>query len=429
MLVNFQDDAVQPWTVADVQTMFSGTINNFFKENSYGQTSIAPTVVGWHTIPDSVTTCNTSQIATDAQNAAVAAGVVLSNYTRYVYVFPFDSACAFAGSSTVGGKPSESWINGGATVDFHTIDHELGHAFGLWHSHALNCGTSATTCSNGTSIDYGDLMDTMGTTADWSPDYNAFQKERLGWLGYGASPSIQTVTSSGAYTINAYESGGAGPNVLKVLQSTDPTTGARTWYYLEARQPIGFDAFITANTFPYIQTVTDSVLFHLGTDGNGNSSELIDMTPATATSQQSWDMGLGVGQSYTDSNAGVSITVGSVSSTGATVQITMSGSTTPGSLTTSVTTNQSSYLPGQTVGITATVFSGTSPAAGVNVTATVKNPNGNVTTLKGTTGSAGTALLSYNLAKRAPAGTYQVGANPTSTTSGTAVANAGFTVQ
>jgi hypothetical protein len=429
MLVNFQDDAVQPWTVADVQTMFSGTVNNFFKENSYGQTSIAATVVGWYTIPDSVTTCNTSQIATDAQKAAVAAGVVLSNYTRYVYVFPFDSACAFAGTSTVGGKPSESWINGGATVDFHTIDHELGHAFGLWHSHALDCGTSATICSNGNSIDYGDLMDTMGTTADWSPDYNAFQKERLGWLGYGASPSIQTVTSSGAYTINAYESGGAGPNVLKVLQSTDPTTGARTWYYLEARQPIGFDAFITANTFPYIQTVTDSVLFHLGTDGNGNSSELIDMTPATATSHQSWDMGLGVGQSYTDSSAGVSITVGSVSSTGATVQITMSGSTTPGPLTTSVTTNQSSYLPGQTVGITVTAVSGTLPAAGVGVTATVTNPNGNSTTLKGTTGSAGTALLNYNLAKHAPAGTYRVGGTATSTTAGTAVANDSFTVQ
>jgi hypothetical protein len=136
-------------------------------------------------------------------------------------------------------------------------------------------------------------------------------------------------------------------------------------------------------------------------------------------------MSLLAGQSFTDSSAGVSFTVGSVSSTGATVHITTSGSASPGPLTTSVTTNQSSYLSGQTVDIIATVLSGTSPAAGVSVTATVKNPTGNSTTLKGMTGNDGTASLSYGLAKHTPAGTYQVGA----TAPGTAVADASFTVQ
>ena len=433
ILVNFQDDAIQPWTISDVQSMYSGTVNDFITENSYGQTSIIPTVVGWYTIPDSITTCNTSQMATDAQNAAVAAGVNLSSYTRYVYVFPFDSACAFAGSSTVGGNPSQSWINGGGS-DFHTLDHELGHAFGLWHSHFLDCGTSATTCSNGSSVEYGDLVDTMGATADWSPDYNAFQKERLGWLGYGASPSIQTVTTSGTYTIYPYELASSGPNALKILRSTDPTTGAKTWYYLEARQPIGFDAFLTSATFPYNQSVTNGVLFHLGTAGNGNSSELLDMTPATPVSQEWWDMSLSAGQSYTDSAAGATFSVTSVSSAGATVQITVNGSSSPsaGSLTTRVTTNQSSYLPGQTVGITATVLSGTSPAVGVSVSATVNAPNGKSTTLTGTTGSTGSALLNYKLSKSAPSGTYQVGASAklsTSSLMSVASGNASFTVQ
>src|SRR5437899_942329 len=40
ILVNFQDDAVQPYTVAEAQNMFFGTINNFFSENSYQQTSV-----------------------------------------------------------------------------------------------------------------------------------------------------------------------------------------------------------------------------------------------------------------------------------------------------------------------------------------------------------------------------------------------------
>src|SRR5450759_1831169 len=140
ILVNFQDDAVEPYTIADAQNMFFGTANSFVMENSYGQTSLTGAVVGWYTIPDSVTTCNTSQIATDAQSAATAAGVNLANYTRFVYMFPQDNACGFGGASNVGGNPSQSWINGttgpgGTTLDTHIIDHELGHAFGLWHSH------------------------------------------------------------------------------------------------------------------------------------------------------------------------------------------------------------------------------------------------------------------------------------------------------
>src|SRR5262249_9448360 len=153
---------VQPYTVADAQTMYSGQVNDFFVENSYGQTYIAPTVVGWFTIPDSVSTCNLPQIAIDSQNAAKAAGVNLASYTRYVYAFPQNNSCGFAGSSYVGGNPSQSWING-STPTLHTIVHELGHGFGLWHAHSLDCGTSATICSNGTVLEYGDLLDVLGT--------------------------------------------------------------------------------------------------------------------------------------------------------------------------------------------------------------------------------------------------------------------------
>jgi M6 family metalloprotease-like protein len=341
ILVNFQDDAIQPFTVAAAQSTYFGTLNNFISENSYGQTSLTGTVVGWFTIPDSVTTCNMTQIATDAQNAAAASGVSLSNYTRFVYAFPYNVACGWAGSSYVGGSPSQNWINQ-SYLDIHTIDHEMGHAFGLWHSHFLDCGTSSTICSSGTTVEYGDLLDTMGVPQTASAHYNAFQKERLGWLNYGASPSIQTVQQTGTYTISPYESGGSGPNALKILKSTDSTTGAKTWYYLEARQAVGFDAFLTNNTY-YTQNETTGVLFHLGTDGDGNSGDLIDMTPATPTSTGWFDASLVPGQSFQDSGAGVTITPTSVSSGGATVQITMNGGSTctAASPTVSVSPSQS----------------------------------------------------------------------------------------
>ena len=548
ILVNFQDDVIQPFAVADAQNTFFGTSSSFFMENSYQQTSLAGDVVGWYTIPDSVTTCNMSQMATDAQSAATAAGVNLSNYTRYVYVFPYNTACGFAGSSTVGGNPSQSWING--SLEYHTINHELGHAFGLWHSHWLNCGSSATICSNGTTVEYGDLLDTMGMVQTSSPDFNAFQKERLGWLGYGASPSIQTVTNSGTYTIYPFELAGPGPNALKILQSSDPTTGVKTWYYLEQRQAIGWDAFLTNGTCSpcYTQNETTGVMFHLGTDGNGNSSELLDMTPATPSTGY-YDPSLAVGQTFQDSTAGVTFTPTAVNSTGTTVQITINGtsactpanpiisvspsqspsvtsgtavsftvtvtdndssscapatfnlgstvpsgwtalwnaaglSLSPGKsgsatltttspvgtadgsynvsvtsinasagsynasasatyvintspLSVSLSTNQSSYVPGQIVGISVRLQYGTTPDAGAGVTVTVTTPNGRTTTLNGTTGGNGVALLNYKLSKRAVAGTYPVqGGVGTTGTSGpltgaaaTIGASASFTVQ
>ena len=537
ILVNFKDDVGTPYGVSDVQNAFFNTANNFIAESSYGQTSLTGDVVGWYTIPLSYTTCDITQIGTAAQNAATAAGVNLSNYARYVYFFVYDTACGFSGASEVGGNPSQSWIN--STLNPYVIHHELGHAFGLWHAHLFDCGTSATVCASPNIVEYGDTMDVMGVAQGASPDYNAFQKERLGWLGYGVSPSIQTVTTSGTYTISPYEVSGPGPNALKVLKSTDPTTGARTWYYLEQRQAIGFDAFLT-NPSSYTQNETTGVLFHLGTDGDGSSGDLLDMTPATPTLTGWGDMSLIVGKTYQDSTAGLSFTPTAVDSTGATVQVTVNGTSacTPanptlsvsqsqsvvsgtavnftvtvtdndssscapatfnlgssvpagwaalwsagglvlspgksGSATLTVTspvgtadgsynisvsainassgsysgsaaatyvistaplnvslaTNQSSYLPGQTVGINVTLLYGTSPDVGASVSVNVMNPNGRKTTLSGTTSSNGVALLNYKLSKRATPGTYQAQYD-TSLTGAASVAGAStsFTVQ
>jgi len=305
ILVNFQDKATQPYTPAQAQSVAFTTTSNHYKENSFQQTWLAGDVAGWFTIALSSTVCDTGTLASQAKQAAIAAGYNLSNYTRYVFGFP-TNACGWWGMGSVGGNPSQAWVNG--TFSLKVLGHEMGHNLGLYHSKALECGASATTgtCS---SIEYGDTLDIMGNPS--SGHFTAFQKERIGWLNYGASPPVTTVSTEGLYWIDAYETAGTNPKALKILKSTNPNT----WYYVEYRQPVGFDSFLSGNA-----NVLNGVVIHLGTDASPNSSYLLDLTPETT----SWnDPALVLGQSFTDSNAGVIITPVSMNGSSASVQVSM----------------------------------------------------------------------------------------------------------
>jgi len=315
ILVNFQDKQTQPYTVASAQSVMN-TTSNYDWEGSYQQTWLtgvvdltqAADVRGWYTIAQSSTVCDYNTLASQAKSAATAAGVNLSAYSRYVYAFP-NNACTWWGLGTVGGNPSQGWING--SFQLKVVGHEMGHNFGLYHSRALECGTTtlATVCST---IEYGNTVDIMGNPS--SGHFNAFQKERLGWLNYLASPPITTVSGGGTYWVDPLESLGSNPKALKILKATNLTTGKKTWYYVEYRQAIGFDSFLSSNS-----NVLNGVVISMGSESSANSSDLLDMTPTTS----SWsDPALIVGQSFYDPNVGVTIAPTWVSSTNAAVGVT-----------------------------------------------------------------------------------------------------------
>jgi hypothetical protein len=293
ILVAFSNQAgVSSTTPSQAQGVVFGagaSVSNFFYEASYQQTSLTGNVFGPYTISISSTGCDYYGIATAAEQAATAAGVSLSSYPRRVYAFP-SNGCGWWGLGTVGGSPSMAWING--SFQNGVVAHEMGHNLGLYHSHSLECGT-ATIAASCSSVDYGDVLDVMGSAVP-PKHFNAAQKERLGWLGYGASPPITTVQSSGVYAIDPYESMGSAPKALKVQSS------AGDWYYVEYRQPIGFDAStVTGNLI-----VRNGVVVHMMDGTNANGIYLLDMTPATS----SWaDPALGVNQSFVDVAGGITI--------------------------------------------------------------------------------------------------------------------------
>jgi hypothetical protein len=429
ILVNFSDAPTQPYTPEYAQDVVLNMTSQFYLENSFEQTRLTGDVVGWFTIALISTGCSTSTLASQAQSAASAVGIDLTAYSHYIYAFPQNAACGWLGLSTVGGNPSQAWINGSLQV--RVVAHEFGHGLGLWHSHALDCGTQTLapiiqsvyppppgTC---VVIEYGDVVDTMGGPIGFSAaaHFNAFQKERLGWLNSGASPPITTVLTEGTYRLDAYELAGSGPKALKILKSRDPSTGQRTWYYVESRHAIGFDAFLTNDWNVANSTnVLNGVLIHTGSESSGDSSYLLDLTPAT---DSFWDPALVVGQTFDDPDTGVTMTTEWVTRTEAAVTVRFGGVVT-------VSTDKPSYTRNQSVSIMATVSSGGSPIADADVTFTVTKSNGAVVTGTATTGTNGTAVYKLRLTRQDPVGIYQVGAVATKgalSTSGSTT----FTVQ
>lgn len=315
LLVNFQDNNTQPYTLAQAQDVVFAQTSGYYRENSFQRTWLAGSAFGWLTLP-MASSCLTSDIATAARQAAAGAGIDLSNYSRFVYVFPRNTACGWSGVGTVGGSTGDVWING--RLELKVVAHELGHNFGLQHAHASDCDATplGTSC---TAQEYGDVADVMGNTT--AGHLGAFHKERLGWLGGGAAQQLTAVTATGTYTIGAYESATAESKALKIPKGFDPVTGARTWYYVEFRQPVGYDGALAG---VYASNLVNSLLVRVATEGDRNSSYLLDMTPGTVPTFDMGDAALTYGQVFTDSAAGVSVNLESLASDRAAVRVTLS---------------------------------------------------------------------------------------------------------
>jgi hypothetical protein len=283
----------------------------------------------------------------------------------------------------------------------------MGHNFGLYHSHSLDCGSVEVADSGCSASEYGDIFDMMGSS-NTTPHYNAFQKERLGWLNAGVSPPLTTITSgSGTYTIAPMEMArNSTSRALKIAKTTS-CTSTQQWYYVESRQVQGYDAFLAGNT-----NVLSGVLVHEVTEGDPNSSYLLDMTPAT----DSWsDAALDAGFTFTDTTTGLTIMPTSVTSSGTTVSVTAPiGSCTHAAPTIALAPTGTQYMSaGATASYTVSVTNNDGcgcTASTFDVSAVVPAGWGatNPRTASITPGGKGTTSLSITSASSAPAAFYTV---------------------
>ena len=450
LIVNFQDAqvAVTPQQVSDIffDTSSGHSLNGYWQEASYGQTSATGNVFGPYTIgASSAYSCiNMTQILNDSVAAASASGANLQNYTRISIVFP-GLPCGWAGVTSTGsaGAGCNTWNTPAGTLTasvsylissyLTTRDkgvilaaHENGHQLGLDHAGTVSDEPTAVlgpSSSPGTIGEFNDFFSVMGawTLATYSAQHKS---EILNWMANGAN--YQLVQSSGTYTIQPLEANPPGLQGLKIQRGNGSTS---EYLWVEYRQPIGsYDSTVGFMNFT-------GALVHYESSATGKHTNVLDFT---ASDVGSWyNTVLAPGQSWTDPYSNVSLTVQSATSNGLTVSVSYgnTSSCVASAPSLNVAPLNPSIYPGQTAGYSVSVTNNDSSgcaASTVNLAST--EPAGWSTNLSSSSialnpGQTANVSLGKGAPSSTPAGTYAVNltasssvANTTDTANATVVA-------
>lgn len=310
VLFNFASDTRQHVSADEVRSvMFTApdSVNAYFQEQSFGATSFTGAqradgdVFGWYTIPNNPSRCSYRSWGPAAASLAKAEGVDLSAYDHTIYVFPSVASCPWLGSAQTPGK--ELYIHGPFTL--RVVGHEIGHNLGVHHAASYRCmdATGRRTSLGGTCIEneYGDPFDIMGAAA--SRHGSNFHKAQWGWL------SEQTIGESGTYALAPAAHPVSESRLLRIPRPSG------TFLYLEYRQPFGtyFEKFSPDD--PAVLGVSIRLAEDLD---EIELSRLIDTVPESGSFD---DAPLGVGRTFTDTRARITITTESISPAGAVVRI------------------------------------------------------------------------------------------------------------
>lgn len=290
-----------PFSKSDAKKIiFNEQFAKFMSEQSYGKISFSGDVYGWIPVAlqsSSSPVINLSQ--SEISSYIASNNIDLAKYDHVLFIYNCAAGCK-GGNSTVGKinttvngqvyNVSVTTISGSqgnngkydflspyyqtnipTSFQWRNIDaylaHEFGHALGLMHANAHDCGNVSVFAPSGCGyIEYGNVIDTMGFNKGSGLQFNAFFKYLLGWI----NPSdIVQVNSSGTYTLSPLEIA-SGTKMLRINQPALPGIS----YNVEFRQPIGFDKDIGLNK--------DGILIYRVINGPSmqyDDAKLIDASP------------------------------------------------------------------------------------------------------------------------------------------------------
>jgi uncharacterized repeat protein (TIGR02543 family) len=279
--------------VSLTETGGAALINNlhaFYQDMSYGRAGFIPVGSGSDVTPIFRMSNTASyygsnnyynQLRTEARSAAAAAGYALSTYNLDVICMGPVPGFGWAGLAYVGS--AGAWLRNSFGTG--VAGHELGHNFGLHHASFWDT-SGHSILGPGSSIEYGDSFDTMGSANAGASHFNARYKSYLNWL----QPSeTATATTSGTYRVFAHDQAlTAGARGLRIVKNSN------TNYWVEFRQKLTNNKWLMNGA-------------GLRWAGNGNQKTLLlDTTPGSANART--DSALVIGRTFADVDAGIYIT-------------------------------------------------------------------------------------------------------------------------
>ena len=298
-------------TPDDVRTTYFGTdrsVATLYALASRGTLQITGDVFGPYAIGGDASTCDLGTWTDAARSAATGAGVDLSSYTNFAFLFPRVDACPWAGLAAIG--DSSSYINAPAPGDvglYHAA-HELGHDLGADHAHSLTCAVNGSAVSFAqpdtcTSSEYGDPFSLMGSGIVRLP--SAWERMRMGLLNANEL-TVADAGASASYALADLDSSQPGTRLVLLRRAAG---GYLTLEYRLAGGP--FDTF--AGT-----SATAGVFVHFVADDQSSDSSLLDATPSTSTMHDAY---ITPGSRLDDDIDGLSISVTGADSSAAQVTV------------------------------------------------------------------------------------------------------------
>jgi PKD repeat protein len=296
--VDFTNRSGAPSSKAELESLLNGPVASSLHEMSYGKTTITATasesVIRMPHPSGNYAPAKNNELHADAITAYKTANGPSSLNDYDIVVVHFTDidmqggGFSYAGLADLGG--SRQWLQGeleaGVTI------HEFGHNYGIDHSSFWQT-SNGTVVGNGTSVEYGDHTDIMGSGPDPEGHFHMQAKQFLNWFPDGTSSwEDATTAGSGTRRIHRFDSASTTGTVrgVRVRKAASPAE-----YYWVGYRP-GISSLPAFQNGAYL----------LWQRANENRSWLIDTTPNSGQGKD--DSALSIGRTYSDSLAGIHIT-------------------------------------------------------------------------------------------------------------------------
>lgn len=286
--VDFSDFAGETVSQPSLANTLNNSVSDSIREMSYGKTSIianvSATTVRMPNPSSTYLPSDNDSLYDDAKAAylALAGSGALDNYDIVGVHFPGIgiSSGGFTYAGLAGG--SRQWLQG--TSNSNVIIHEFGHNYGIGHASFWDTGGTSV-IGAGSSSEYGDPFDIMGSGPDPEGHFHIQAKQKLNWLE--TSQWVDASSSgSGTYRLYRFDDMATTGSVkgLRVTRSASPAE----YFWIGQRRGIPNNPSLENGAYIVWQKPDQS------------RSWLLDLTPGSPAGNN--DSALAIGTTWSEGN-------------------------------------------------------------------------------------------------------------------------------